>query len=115
VGLAAVDDGDDVRVRELRRRARLAPEPFDVVLVPRVMLVQHLDRDPALEKPVARAVDARHATGTDELLELAARRHATAAAELLELVPIRDHLADDDSGDFPCAGAATRRWPWPAG
>ena len=33
--LAAVDDGDDVRVRELRDRARLVPEALDVLGVAR--------------------------------------------------------------------------------
>jgi len=44
-----------------------------------VVLVEELDRDGALEQPVAGAVDARHAARADELLEL---------------VAIRDQLAD---------------------
>jgi len=42
VSLAAVDDRDDVRMRELRRRPRLAPEALDVVVLGRVLLVQQL-------------------------------------------------------------------------
>ena len=69
--------------------ARLAAEALDVVVVARVVLVQDLDRDVALEQPVVRPVDARHAAGADELLEL---------------VPVRDHLADHHGGHCPCGG-----------
>ena len=47
--LAAVDDGDDVRVRELRDRARLVAEALDVLVVPGEALVEDLDRDTPLE------------------------------------------------------------------
>ena len=50
VVLAAVDDGDDVRVRELRDRAGLAPEALDVLLVVAVLRVQDLERDVPLEQ-----------------------------------------------------------------
>ena len=59
--LPPVDDGDDVRMCELRHRARLAAEALDVVLVPRVLLVQDLQRDGSLEQPVVRPEDVRHA------------------------------------------------------
>ena len=74
VRLAAVDDGDDVRVRELRRGARLVPEALDVVVVLGVVLVQDLQRDVPLEQRVVRAVDARHAARADDVLELVAVR-----------------------------------------
>ena len=48
--LAAVDHGDDVRVGELRDRARLVAEALDVVVVAGVLLVQDLERDPAVEQ-----------------------------------------------------------------
>ena len=72
--LAAVDHRDDVRMRELGDRARLAAEALDVLVVVGELLVQHLQRDVALEQPVVRPVDARHAAGADELLELVALR-----------------------------------------
>ena len=74
--LAAVDHGDDVRVRELRDRARLAAETLDVVGVGGELLVQHLQRDVTLEQPVVSPVDARHAACADELLELVALRRS---------------------------------------
>ena len=48
--LAAVDHRDDVRVRELRDRARLAAEALDVLVVVAVVLVQDLQRDVPLEQ-----------------------------------------------------------------
>ena len=68
--LAAVDHRDDVRMRERGDGARLPPEALDVVGVLRVLGVQHLQRDLAIEQAVMRAKDAGHATGTDELLDL---------------------------------------------
>ena len=59
--LAAVDHRDDVRMRELRDCARLAPEAVDVLLVLAVVLVQDLQRDVPLEQRVEGAVDGRHA------------------------------------------------------
>jgi hypothetical protein len=59
-------------VRELRDGARLAAEALDVVAVAGELLVQHLERDVALEQLVVRAVDARHAAGADEFLQLVA-------------------------------------------
>ena len=67
VGLAAIDHRDDVRMRELRDDARLAPEPLDVLVVLEVALVEDLQRDVALEQRVVRLVDARHAAAPEEL------------------------------------------------
>ncbi len=77
--LAAVDHRHDVGVREHRRRARFAAEALDVLRVLLVVVVQHLQRDRAVEKPVVRPVDARHRAGADELFEL---------------VAVREHLPD---------------------
>src|SRR6478735_2248319 len=74
----AVDDGDDVRMREPCDRPRLAAEALDVFRVVRVVLVEDLDRDAPVELAVVCAEDARHAAG---------------AHELLELVAVGDHLA----------------------
>jgi len=60
------------RVRERRDSARLAPKALDVLLVVGVLLVEDLQGDLALEQPVVGPVDARHAAGPHELLELVA-------------------------------------------
>ena len=60
--LAPVDHRDDVRMGQLRDGARFPAKALDVVVVPRELLVQDLQRDRPLEQPVVRAVDARHAT-----------------------------------------------------
>ena len=49
LGLAAVVDRDDVRVREAGRVRRLAAEALDELLVVRVPVVEDLDRDAAAE------------------------------------------------------------------
>ena len=59
-------------MRELRDRARLAPEALDVLRVVAVVGVQHLQRDVPLEQLVVRLVDARHAARADELEHLVA-------------------------------------------
>jgi GAF domain-containing protein len=63
LGLAAVVDGDDVRMGEARRRLRLAPEALDEEVVVRVAVVEDLDRDAAAELLVLGQVDVRHAPG----------------------------------------------------
>ena len=75
VVLAAVEDRDDVRVREPRRVRRLAPEALDELVVVRVARVQHLDRDPSAELLVLGQVHVGHAAAA----ELA--RDAVAAGE----------------------------------
>ena len=72
VVVPAVDDGDDVRVRELRDRPCLATKALEVLRVVGVVLVEDLDRDAAIELAVVRAEDGRHAAGPHELLELVA-------------------------------------------
>jgi hypothetical protein len=54
-------DGDDVRVAQLGGGLSLAGEPLADVLLIRQLGRQHLDRDPALEALVSRAVDHPHA------------------------------------------------------
>ena len=63
--LAGVDHADDVRVRELRDRARLAPEALQLVGVGRHLAVQQLDRHPPLEVDVEGPIDRRHPSGAD--------------------------------------------------
>ena len=67
--LAGVDDADDVRVVELRDRARLAAEALELVGVPGDLAVHELDRDLALEHRVERPVDRRHPAGPDLRVE----------------------------------------------
>ncbi len=73
--VTAVDDGDDVRVRELGDRASLSPEALDVLLVLAVLVVEHLQRDVAFEQRVECAVDARHPAGSEDVLELVPARN----------------------------------------
>ena len=100
--LAPVDHGDDVRVRELRDRARLTTEPLDLVRVVRVALVEHLDGHVALEHAVVGPVDARHAPAPEDALESVAAGNG---------------LADIHTGSLPALGAFRRprppRWPLP--
>ena len=63
--LAAVVDGDDVRMREPGGRLRLAPEALDEEVVLRVALVQDLDGDAAAELLVLGEVDVGHAAGAE--------------------------------------------------
>ena len=65
VGLAAVEDRDDVRMREPGRVRRLAAEALDELLVVRVARVEHLDGDPAAELLVLREVDVGHAAAAE--------------------------------------------------
>ena len=69
VVLPGVDHGHDVRVREPRDRARLAPESLELHGVVLHRLVEDLDRDPALERLVERPIDRRHTSGADALFE----------------------------------------------
>ena len=63
LGLAAVVDRDDVRMRERGRVLRLAAEALDELLVVRVAVVEDLDRDAAAELLVLGEVDVRHPAG----------------------------------------------------
>ena len=63
--LAGVDDADDVRVVELRDRARLAAEALELVGVAGDLAVHELDRHLALEHRVEGAVHRRHAADPD--------------------------------------------------
>ena len=63
--LAAVVDRDDVRVGETGRVLRLAAEALDELLVLRVPVVEHLDRDAATELLVLGEVDVGHPAGAE--------------------------------------------------
>ena len=63
--LAGVDHPDDVRVRELRDRARLASEALQLVGVGGHLPVQELDRHAALEVDVEGPIDRRHSSSAD--------------------------------------------------
>ena len=75
VGLAAVEDRDDVRMRQPGGVRRFAAEALDELLVVRVALVEDLDGDPAAELLVLGEVHVGHAAAA----ELA--RDAVAACE----------------------------------
>ena len=65
LGRAEVGDVDDVRVADARRRARLAPEALDQVLLPSSTRVQDLDRDALADLDVLGGVDHAHAALAD--------------------------------------------------
>ena len=69
VGLARLEDRDDVGVVHGGRGARFADEPLPERLVPGQLGRQHLDRDRALEPDVVGAVDHGHAAPADLLVE----------------------------------------------
>ena len=66
---AEVGDVDDVRVVDRRRRARLAQEAMDRLLVARELRVQDLHRDGLLDVDVLAAVDGAHAAAAEDLVE----------------------------------------------
>ena len=67
--LAVVEDADQVRVIEARDGLRLAVEAGAEGGVGRDLAVHHFDRDGALERCLARAVDGSHRAGADEALD----------------------------------------------
>ena len=69
VEVPAVDDGDDVGVRHTSDRPRLAAEALHELRVAGEVLVQDLERHRTLQQPVVRAVDARHPTAAEKLLD----------------------------------------------
>ena len=89
VGLADVEDLDDVRMRQPRGDPPLAQEARAQVLVAREILGEALERDVAAELDVAREVDDRHRAVTERALDL---------------VP----AGDERRGQRP-----PHPWPWP--
>ena len=67
VDLAHVVDGDDVRMRELRERARLLDEHPSGLAIGGGRGIEDLDRDLAVEGGVLGEVDLRRASGPDRL------------------------------------------------
>ena len=65
VELAAVEDRDDVRMREAGGVRRFAPEALDELLVVDVAAVQHLDGDPPAELLILGEVDVGHAAAAE--------------------------------------------------
>ncbi len=65
LGLAAVVDRDDVRMRKGRGRLGLSAEALDEEIVVRVAIVQDLDRDAAAEVLVLGEVDVCHPAGAE--------------------------------------------------
>ena len=67
--LPRVDDPDDVRMLQLRDRARLAAKALELVGVGRDLAVHELDRDGAFEHRVEGPVHGRHASAADARVE----------------------------------------------
>ena len=85
--LAGVDHRDDVRVVELRDRARLAAEALELVGVGGDLAVHQLDRDRPFEHRVERAVDGRHAAAPDLARRGGSARRAGCRAGSLTCAP----------------------------
>ena len=107
LGLAAVVDGDDVRVREPRSVLRLAPEALDERVVGGVPVVEDLDRDAPAELLVLGEIDVRHPAG----------------AQLADdpVAPVEDGVDQRVAGDGhdlvtspPCVGRPPSE-PWRSG
>src|SRR6185312_6421742 len=68
---AEVGDVDDVRMVDRRRRARLAQEAMDRLLIARELRMQHFHRDGLLDVDVLAHVHGAHAAATENLVEAA--------------------------------------------
>src|SRR5207247_7055921 len=102
LGLAAVEDRDDVRMVEPGRALRLAAEALDELVVVCVSLVQQLQRDSPSQFLVLGEVDVGHPTRTELALD------EVATVELLVQQRVSGHSSPISSSTS--AGA----WPaWP--
>ena len=70
--LAEVEHADRVRMLQARARLRLVVEALDPRLIASHLLVQHLQRDDAVDRHLARLVDDAHAAFADACLDLVA-------------------------------------------
>ena len=95
VGLAGLEDRDDVGMVDRGRGARFPDEPLPERLVPGQFGRQHLDRDLALQPGVVGAVDHGHATPADLLVQ-----------------PVPGQ-AGSDAGPAKCRGLVSHRGPLP--
>ena len=110
---APVVDVDDVRVAEVGRRLRLAPEALDEVGVDGELGEQHLDGDLAVEQPVAPEEHVGHAAAPDALAQLVAivddRRSVVGRHCCLLAVRVRPPGAHNARRGYrPSASPATR-------
>ena len=105
-GLAAVEDRDDVRMRETGGVRRLPPEALDELRVVRVAVVEHLDRDLAAELLVLGEPDVGHAAAAELALEAVAAREDRAPS----LVDGRHQVSKGrcSIGRIPAAGPFRR-------
>ena len=71
-GLAEVEHADRVRVLQPRARLRLVVEALHPRRILRHLRVEHLQRDDAIDRDLARLVDDAHAALADALLDLVA-------------------------------------------
>ena len=89
-----VGDGDDVRMPHHRRRPRLPQEARGEIGIAREIAPQHLEREEAIERPVAHAVH---------------RAHAPFAEDARDLVAVVDDSPDQRvGGGLPDAGMELR-------
>ena len=105
--LAAVVDGDDVRVLEAGRGFGLAAEALDEFAVLGEMPVQDLERDSALKVGVLGEPDVGHPAGADFLQQAVARVENAVLAYLRGHSTLLFFLAQQGFRDFAKIGAAT--------
>ena len=67
-----VVDGEDVRMIERRRRARLVLEPFAQIVVVAHRVREHFQRDRAMQLRIVREIDLSHPAGADERADFVA-------------------------------------------
>ena len=107
VDVAAVEDGDDVRVLEAGGRLGLAAEALDELAVLGEAPVQHLERDAALQVRVLGQPDVRHPARADPAQQPVAAVDRASLADLshattFQLPSLQDRfgdVAEDRRGD----------------
>ena len=87
--LAEVVDGDDVRVAELRERARLASEALDEIRRQRVGGRQDFQRDDAIQIELPRLVHDAHAAAPEQLEDFKLRQPSRDLGGVAEVGDVR--------------------------
>ena len=98
--VADVIDGDDVGVVDGGRELRLAQEAFTVFGLGGDLVLDHLQRDVAVERPLARLVDDTHASGARDLDDLEVAELVSCLQFLCHGVPFLTPFGGCASADY---------------